>query len=118
MRGFNKGDWLGHSPIIVIVHTENEWPTVETERKLLPGLSPFKRESECLGQSFVKMVSTELKINGERLWETIQETAKWGAIPNSTGMCRLSCSDEDQAVREWFLEQTAQLGCTHKVRGF
>jgi len=61
------------------------------------------------------MVSTELKIDGERLWETIQGTAQWGAIPNSTGMCRLSCSDEDKAVREWFVEQTAQLGCTHKV---
>jgi len=61
------------------------------------------------------MVSTELKIDGERLWETIQGTAQWGAIPNSTGMCRLSCSDEDKAVREWFVEQTSQLGCTHKV---
>lgn len=61
------------------------------------------------------MVSTELNIDGERLWETIQATARWGAIPDSTGMCRLSCSDEDKAVREWFVEQTAQLGCTHKV---
>jgi hypothetical protein len=62
------------------------------------------------------MVSTELKIDGERLWGTIQDTAKWGAIPDSTGMCRLSCSDEDKAVREWFLEQTKELGCTNKVR--
>jgi hypothetical protein len=62
------------------------------------------------------MVSQELKIDGERLWETIQSTAKWGAIPDSTGMCRLSCSDEDKAVREWFVQQTAELGCTHKVR--
>jgi len=62
------------------------------------------------------MVSTELKIDGKRLWETIQDTAQWGAIPESTGMCRLSCSDEDKAVREWFLAQTAELGCVHKVR--
>jgi hypothetical protein len=61
------------------------------------------------------MVSQELKIDGERLWETIQSTAKWGAIPDSTGMCRLSCSDEDKAVREWFVHQTAELGCEHKV---
>jgi beta-ureidopropionase / N-carbamoyl-L-amino-acid hydrolase len=61
------------------------------------------------------MVSTELKIDGERLWNTIQDTAKWGAIPDSTGMCRLSCSDEDKAAREWFVQQTAELGCTHKV---
>ena len=61
------------------------------------------------------MVSAKLKIDGERLWNTIQDTAIWGAIPNSTGMCRLSCSDEDKAVREWFLEQTALLDCEHKV---
>jgi beta-ureidopropionase / N-carbamoyl-L-amino-acid hydrolase len=61
------------------------------------------------------MVSSELKIDGERLWETIQYTARWGAIPNSTGICRLSCSDADKSVREWFIEQTSELGCTHKV---
>jgi beta-ureidopropionase / N-carbamoyl-L-amino-acid hydrolase len=61
------------------------------------------------------MFSTEIKIDGERLWETIHDTAKWGAIPDSTGMCRLSCSDEDKAVREWFVQQTAELGCTHKA---
>lgn len=63
----------------------------------------------------IAMVSTKLKIDGERLWKTIQDTARWGAIPDSTGMCRLSCSDEDKAVREWFVEQTTELGCLHKV---
>ena len=61
------------------------------------------------------MSATRLKIDGERLWSTIQDTARWGAIPNSSGMCRLSCSDEDKAVREWFVEQTSQLHCFHKV---
>lgn len=61
------------------------------------------------------MIPSNLKIDGERLWSTIQFTAQWGAIPNSTGVCRLSCSDEDKAVRDWFLDQTGRLGCTHNV---
>ena len=61
------------------------------------------------------MVSAELKIDGERLWKTIQDTARWGAIADSIGMCRLSCSDEDKAVRDWFVEETAKVGCEHKV---
>jgi beta-ureidopropionase / N-carbamoyl-L-amino-acid hydrolase len=60
------------------------------------------------------MASMELRIDRDRLWDTIQETAQWGAIPNSTGLCRLSCSDEDKAVREWFIKQTKELGCTLK----
>ena len=71
-----------------------------------------------VGFLLFEMVSTELTIDGERLWATIQDTAKWGAIPESTGMCRLSCSDEDKAAREWFVAQTTEVGCTHKVRDF
>jgi beta-ureidopropionase / N-carbamoyl-L-amino-acid hydrolase len=63
------------------------------------------------------MVLTGLRIDGDRLWDTIQETARWGAIPNSTGMRRLTCSDEDKAVREWFIKQAEELGCTHKELG-
>jgi beta-ureidopropionase / N-carbamoyl-L-amino-acid hydrolase len=63
------------------------------------------------------MVSTKLRIDTERLWGMIQDTARWGAIPDSTGMCRLSCSNEDKAVREWFIDETSRVGCTHKVSG-
>jgi N-carbamoyl-L-amino-acid hydrolase len=45
-----------------------------------------------------------LRIAGERLWDTLCETAQFGAIPGTDrGMCRLTLSDEDIAVRRWFV---------------
>lgn len=40
----------------------------------------------------------ELRVNGKRLWESIMETAKFGATSRS-GVSRLSLSDEDRRVR-------------------
>jgi N-carbamoyl-L-amino-acid hydrolase len=52
-----------------------------------------------------------LQINPQRLWDTLMETARIGATPKS-GICRLTLSDLDRQVRDWFREQCEALGCT------
>jgi N-carbamoyl-L-amino-acid hydrolase len=49
-------------------------------------------------------MTAALRISGQRLWDTLCETAQFGAIPGTDrGMCRLTLSDEDIAVRRWFV---------------
>ncbi len=47
-----------------------------------------------------------LKIDGERLWGELMETAAIGGTPKG-GICRLTLSDLDRQVRDWF--KTARL---------
>ncbi|KAJ4369873.1 hypothetical protein N0V83_005637 [Neocucurbitaria cava] len=62
------------------------------------------------------MASTSLKINGDRLNGTLQETcSQWGALSASTGMCRLALSHEDKEVRDWLVTECKSLGCEVKV---
>lgn len=52
------------------------------------------------------------KINEERLWKDIMETAKWGEIPGRPGaMMRLALTDEDKLVRGWFCREARKIGC-------
>jgi beta-ureidopropionase / N-carbamoyl-L-amino-acid hydrolase len=51
-----------------------------------------------------------LKIDAERLWGGLMETAAIGATPKG-GICRLTLTDLDQAVRDWFRAQAEALGC-------
>ncbi len=50
-----------------------------------------------------------LTIDGKRLWDTLMETARLGATPKG-GLCRLTLSDSDRAVRNWFKAQCEALG--------
>jgi N-carbamoyl-L-amino-acid hydrolase len=52
-----------------------------------------------------------LKIDGERLWGELMETAAIGGTPKG-GICRLSLSDVDRQVRDWFKMRAEKLGCT------
>ena len=52
----------------------------------------------------------ELRVNGKRLWESIMETAKFGATSRG-GVSRLSLSDEDRRVRDWFEEACRGARC-------
>ena len=62
------------------------------------------------------MASTSLKINGDRLNSTLQETCtQWGALSTSTGMCRLTLTPEDKEVRDWLVVECRSLGCEVKV---
>jgi beta-ureidopropionase / N-carbamoyl-L-amino-acid hydrolase len=48
-------------------------------------------------------------INGDRLWSSLMEIAKIGAIPGD-GCCRLSLTDEDKAARDLFAHWCRQAG--------
>src|SRR5579872_2982371 len=45
--------------------------------------------------------ASNLQIDSARLWETIHETAKFGATPKG-GVRRLTLGNEDRQVRDWF----------------
>src|SRR6266542_1970471 len=55
-----------------------------------------------------------LKIDGERLWGELMETAAIGATAKG-GICRLTLTDLDRQVRDWFKARAQKLGCTVTV---
>ena len=55
-----------------------------------------------------------LTISGERLWDTLMETAQIGATKKG-GINRLTLTDLDRQVRDWFRRETGKLGCTVSV---
>jgi N-carbamoyl-L-amino-acid hydrolase len=55
-----------------------------------------------------------LQIDGQRLWDTLMHTAQIGATPKG-GICRLTLTDLDREVRDWFKAQCEALGCTVAV---
>ncbi|MFT4130745.1 Zn-dependent hydrolase [Labrys sp. (in: a-proteobacteria)] len=57
---------------------------------------------------------TNLNINPQRLWDSLMETAKFGGTAKG-GIKRLTLSDEDKKVRDWFKAQCEALGCTVSV---
>jgi N-carbamoyl-L-amino-acid hydrolase len=54
---------------------------------------------------------TNLKIDDARLWSTLMETAEIGGTAKG-GICRLSLTDLDRQVREWFIARCREAGCT------
>lgn len=52
-----------------------------------------------------------LMIDGRRLWDAIHETAQFGGTAKG-GVRRLTLSDEDAQVRDWFKNACEALGCT------
>lgn len=55
-----------------------------------------------------------LTINGERLWHTLMETARFGGTSGG-GISRLPLTDADKAVRDWFGAACRESGCTVSV---
>jgi N-carbamoyl-L-amino-acid hydrolase len=55
-----------------------------------------------------------LAINPQRLWDMLMETAKIGGTPKG-GIKRLTLTDEDRRIRDWFKAETDKLGCTVTV---
>jgi len=51
-----------------------------------------------------------LAIDAERLWGEIMETATIGGTPKG-GICRLTLTDLDRQVRDWFKARAEKLGC-------
>ena len=57
---------------------------------------------------------SNLIINPQRLWDSLMETAAFGATPKG-GIKRLTLSDEDKRVRDWFKAECEKLGCKVEV---
>jgi N-carbamoyl-L-amino-acid hydrolase len=55
-----------------------------------------------------------LTIDPERLWDDLMETARIGATPKG-GICRLTLTELDRQVRDWFKARCEGLGCTVTV---
>jgi N-carbamoyl-L-amino-acid hydrolase len=55
-----------------------------------------------------------ITVDGDRLWATIMETAAIGATPKG-GICRLTLTDLDRQVRDWFRTACAAAGCAVTV---
>jgi len=55
-----------------------------------------------------------LQIDARRLWDTLMDTAKIGGTPKG-GIRRLTLTDLDREVRDWFKAQCEALGCTISV---
>src|SRR5258707_12811132 len=55
-----------------------------------------------------------LKINAQRLWDTLMETASFGRTMKG-GIKRLTLGDDDRQVRDWFRTAAEAAGCTVTV---
>jgi beta-ureidopropionase / N-carbamoyl-L-amino-acid hydrolase len=55
-----------------------------------------------------------LQINAQRLWDTLMETARIGATAKG-GIKRLTLTDDDRRVRDWFKAAAETIGCTVTV---
>ena len=60
------------------------------------------------------VLSNELRINGQRLWDSLMEMAKIGATPKG-GVCRLALTDLDKQGRDLFVRWAKEAGCTISV---
>ncbi len=55
-----------------------------------------------------------LQIDAQRLWDALMHTAQMGATAKG-GICRLTLTDLDRQVRDWFKAQCEALGCSVTV---
>ncbi|MET0445946.1 MAG: Zn-dependent hydrolase [Pseudorhodoplanes sp.] len=55
-----------------------------------------------------------LSIDPDRLWDDIVETSSIGGTAKG-GICRLTLTDDDRRVRDWFAARAQEIGCTLTV---
>jgi len=55
-----------------------------------------------------------VKVNGERLWDSLMEMAKIGATEKG-GNCRLALTDLDKEARDLFVKWCKDAGCTIRI---
>lgn len=56
----------------------------------------------------------ELRVNGQRLWDSIMAVAEIGPGQHG-GSCRLALTDEDREGRDLFLDWCRQIGCSIEI---
>ena len=64
--------------------------------------------------SFEHAKMQNLQIDAQRLWDSLMHTAQIGGTAKG-GICRLTLTDLDRQVRDWFKAQCEALGCTVAV---
>ncbi|MFD2139641.1 Zn-dependent hydrolase [Ancylobacter oerskovii] len=57
---------------------------------------------------------SNLKVDADRLWSSLMETARYGGTPDG-GIRRLTLTPEDRQVRDWLRGECEALGCTVTV---
>jgi len=62
----------------------------------------------------MKSDAQPLRINGQRLWDSLMEMARIGATPKG-GVCRLALTDLDREGRDLFVRWAKDAGCTISV---
>ncbi|HKM63406.1 MAG TPA: Zn-dependent hydrolase [Acidisphaera sp.] len=60
------------------------------------------------------MTVANLRVDADRLWDTLMETARFGGT-KAGGINRLTLTDEDAAVRAWFRAAAEAAGCSVTV---
>ena len=59
-------------------------------------------------------MSSNIRINSDRLWESLMELAKIGATEKG-GVCRLALTDLDKQGRDLFVRWCKEAGCTIRI---
>lgn len=59
-------------------------------------------------------MTTNLRVNSERLWKSLMDMAKIGATEKG-GVCRLALTDLDKQARDLFVKWCTEAGCTIKI---
>src|ERR1700693_6347711 len=73
-----------------------------------------RRQSATMMAGRGALAVQNLQIDARRLWDSLMLTAQIGATPKG-GICRLTLTDPDRQVRDWFKAQCEALGCTVAV---
>ena len=60
------------------------------------------------------MGDRNVRIDGDRLWNSLMEMAKIGATEKG-GVCRLALTDVDKEGRDLFVQWCEEAGCTIRV---
>src|SRR5258705_13401487 len=56
-------------------------------------------------------MTTNIRINGQRLWDSLMELARIGATAKG-GVCRLALTDLDREARDLFVRWCKEAGCS------
>jgi N-carbamoyl-L-amino-acid hydrolase len=59
-------------------------------------------------------LDTSIKVNGQRLWDSLMTMAKIGATPKG-GVCRLALTDLDREGRDLIVSWAKEAGCTVSI---
>ena len=105
-------------PLGVIFYAESRYPLPQGERTCYATPIFLNRRTKQLtdrrNPGTREHQMQNLQINPQRLWDTLMETAQIGATAKG-GICRLTLTDLDRQVRDWFKAQCEALGCTVAV---